>query len=131
MVGVFLSFTKLFFCLPKTTGPDDDWGAMDNTAEVSADAWGGDLHAPQPVRPHSTATPHVSHISSAKAGSTKSPPTMARAVSPAVSVSPRASHVSVPAKSPSPQPTTPLPHGLTKEEKAAEMARRKEERKQV
>lgn len=119
------------FAESETTGPDDDWGAMDNTAEVSADAWGGDLHAPQPVRPHAHTSPQVSQFSTTKAGSTKSPPTTVRAVSPAIAASPRVSHISAPTKSPSPQPTTPLPHGLTKEEKAAEMARRKEERKQV
>lgn len=98
----------------------------------SDDAWGDDLHAPQPTRPRpSTLTPSASLGGKARSSSmrTVSSPATAFAKSPSPKV-----HTSItPVVSPvaTPPPGTSTATGVTKEEKAAEMARRKEERKQV
>ncbi|KAI5116981.1 hypothetical protein M0805_001592 [Coniferiporia weirii] len=107
----------------------DDWGDMGGGATdsgASAGAWGGDLFAPQPTHARAPSpTPSASLKS-------KSPPAFARVVSPSVTmqqahVVPRSAATS---PSPTPPPSTPVLASMSKEEKAAEMARRKEERKQ-
>ncbi|KAH8119599.1 hypothetical protein DFH11DRAFT_1565893 [Phellopilus nigrolimitatus] len=124
--AVGLGFGEVSFKTPVlSVDESDDWGNMDDGADdsgPSVDAWGGDLHAPQPMRPR------PSPMSPAASLKSKSPPSRLISPSPAVSRSPVQS---IPgAMSPTPPPSTPTTTGMTKEEKAAEMARRKEERKQ-
>ncbi|KAL5484849.1 CEX1 [Sanghuangporus weigelae] len=115
----------------------DDWGTMDDgtdDANSFADAWGNDLNAPQPTRSRpSTISPSTSATAKVKASPRASSPSILPAkpsLSSRTTTSETLTSSLSPATSP-PRPTTPTQTvPMTKEEKAAEMARRKEERKQ-
>ncbi|KAL5506966.1 CEX1 [Sanghuangporus vaninii] len=114
----------------------DDWGTMDDgTDDTSsfADAWGSDLNAPQPTRSRpSTLSPSVSATAKARASPRASSSILPARPSSSSSTTTSETHTSSLSSAMSPaRPTTPTQTApMTKEEKAAEMARRKEERKQ-
>jgi len=107
----------------------DDWGTMeDGPTSTAGDAWGGDLHAPQPVRaratsPNATLSPRINSPRVSSPLSTQSS---------SGSVATRTPRIQSPSAvvARATTPTTPSTAQMSKEDKAAEMARRKEERKQ-
>ncbi|KAF8557539.1 hypothetical protein OG21DRAFT_275262 [Imleria badia] len=103
-------------------GVEDEWGAMDTLASPpnipTSNLWG----SPQPLARALTPQPQI-HTQARKSSSMPGRPT---AISPSSSTRP------TPISSPSPPDLEPAPKstaGMSKEEKANEMARRKEERR--